>query len=135
MTIEISILNWSIVRSSHWEVFCKKVFFCQIFILRILVELFRTKKLFLQNTVIFPCQFTRVNNRLILLDVQVFRCPGVRNNFRTGALPRIVNYSMENLNLPGHCKYLPVSSLRIHWRPSTILKTSKKVYKVKFFEI
>ena len=61
------------------------------------------------------------------------RCSGVRNNFKSGAISKIINYSIEHLNLLSHCKYLPVSSLRIHWRPSTILKTSKNVYTVMFF--
>ena len=36
-----------------------------------------------------------------------------RNRLRAGALPGIFKYSTEHLDLSDHCKYLPVSSLRI----------------------
>ena len=102
------------VRHSHWKVFCwKGVLLCQISILWMSIDLFRTKKLFLQET------FTFV--QVILLEIKTvsfskeYSCCGARNKFRTSTFIRIFNYCnylRENLDLPGHCKCLSVSLLR-----------------------
>ena len=42
-----------------------------------------------------------------------FRCYGARIKFRTGALPRIFNYSTKHFDLSDNLKHPTVSSLRI----------------------
>ena len=98
-------------RSSRWNVFCKIVFFfarnsfCGHWLICSGRKGYTHRRLF----------FKRVSLPEIRAGsfVQEFMCSGARNNFRTGALPRKFNYSKERVNLPGYCKYQPVSSLRI----------------------
>ena len=111
-------------RSSRWKVFCKIVFFfarnsfCGHWFLCSGRKGYSHRRLF----------FKRVSLPEIRAGsfVQEFMCSGARNNFRTGALPRIFNYSKESVNLPGYCKYQPVSSLRIK-KNAIIFQGSKQI--------
>ena len=76
-----------------------------------------------QGRLFFGGYFTRDKNTFIL---QGIRFSGAKNKFRTGALPRIFNYSTEHLDLPSHYKYSPVSLLRIKMN-SIILLRSKQI--------
>ena len=104
---KISPQNFSVcTEAATWK---KDFLFCQVCILWTFVDLFWMKSLFSQETVFLT--------QLILPQVRKgsssleFRYSGARNKFKTDALPRIFSYSTEHLNLPGHCKYLSVSSL------------------------
>ena len=55
-----------------------------------------------------------------------FRCSGAGDNSITGALPGIFSYSTEQLDLPGKCKYVPVSLFKIK-RNGIILPGSKRI--------
>ena len=60
-------------RIGHWEMFCKKgVLFCHVSMLRTLVNLFCTERLFSQETVFFPDYFIRDKNGFVLQRIQVF---------------------------------------------------------------
>ena len=56
------------------------------------------------------------------LEIQLSMC--MKKKFGTSPVPRMLNYSTEDLDLPGHCKYLPVSSLRI--KKNAIIFPGKK---------
>ena len=60
----------------HWQVFCKKgVLFCQVSILRTLVDLSWTKKLFSQDTFFFQVILPKIRTSSFS---QEFRCPSAR---------------------------------------------------------
>ena len=81
------------------------------------------RKGYSQGRLFFGGYFTRDKTTFIL---QGIRFSGAKNKFRTGALPRIFNYSTEHLDLPSHYKYSPVSLLRIKMN-SIILLRSKQI--------
>ena len=63
-----------------------------------MVDLFCTKRLFLQETAFFPDYFTRDKNGRNSFSKE-FSCSCAINKFRTGALCRILNYSAEHLKI------------------------------------
>ena len=75
--------------------FCKKgVLLCHVSLMRTLVDLFCTKRLFSQETVFSPYYFTRDKNGFVLQRISYSRAI---NKVKTGTLCRILNYSTEHL--------------------------------------
>ena len=66
-----------------------------------LVDLFCTKRLFSQKTAFFPDYFTRDENGRNSFSKE-FSCTSKINEFRTGTLYRILNYSTEHLKVSGN---------------------------------
>ena len=78
--------------SSYWELFCRRgVIFCLVSILWTLVDFFWTKRLFSQGTLFSQVIYRRQEQFYFLRNPGVL-VPDARNKFRTGALPRILNY-------------------------------------------
>ena len=100
------------IRGSHWVVFCKKncFFFAWSSYCRHGLNC-SGRKAYSHRTPFF--------STIILPEIRAgsfslkFRCSGASNKFTTTALPMVFYFSIEHLNLQGHCKYLLVSSLRI----------------------
>lgn len=109
-TILLRLLQYFYSESSNWEEFYKNyALYCQVSLLRTLVNLFFMKRLFSQDT-FFLGHFTRDKNIFILPGIQVFWCKKLIQNRYTSQGIQLLN---KTLDLPGHCKYLPVISLRI----------------------
>ena len=66
-----------------------------------MVDLFCTKRLFLQETAFFPDYFTRDKNGRNSFSKE-FSCSCAINKFRTATLCRILNYSAEHFKMPGN---------------------------------
>lgn len=77
------------------------------FILRALVDMLWTKSLFSQGTVFSQIVLPAIKTSSFSQEF----CSGARNIVRKGVLARIFIYPTEHLNLPGHCKHLPLDSL------------------------
>ena len=91
-----------------------------------MVDLHRTKKSFSQETVFFPISFYQRQEEGH--SFQECRCSGARSKLKIGALSRIFSYLTEHLDLPGHCKYLLISSLRTK-KNATFSKEASKHHK------
>ena len=78
------------------------------------------EKVILTGNCFFPFHFTRDKKRV--------RCSGARSKLKIGALSKIFSYLTEYLDLPGHCKYLLISSLRIK-KNATFSKEASKNHK------
>ena len=96
--------------------------YCQVSLLRTLVKLFFMKRLFSQDT-FFLGHFTREKNIFILPGIQVLWCKKLIQNRSISQGIQLLN---KTLDLPGHCKYLPVISLRIK-KNAIILPRSEQI--------
>ena len=80
--------------------FCKKdVLFCHFSMMWTLVDLFCTKRFFSRENAFFPDYFTRNESERNSFSKE-FSCSSTINEFRTGTLHRILNYSTEHLEVP-----------------------------------
>ena len=85
----------AISRSRHWEMFCKKgVLLCHASMMWTWVDLFRTKRLFSQETAFSSYYFTRDKNGFVLQWISNSRAI---NKVKTGTLCRILDYSTEHV--------------------------------------
>ena len=86
--------------------FCKKgVLFCHVPMFWTLVDLFSTKRLFLQENAFFPDYFTRDKNGRNSFSNE-FSSYCAINELRIGTICRIINYSAEYLKIPGNYRQL-----------------------------
>ena len=103
---------------------CKKAgLFCHVPMVWTFVNLFCTKRLFSQETVFLPDNFSRDKNGFVLQQIEVYAI----NKFRARTLWRILNYSTEHLKVLVDSYFLRIEKERAIFRGSKQMPQSNTI--------